>query len=91
MTYPFEPPRTAADLDSLDDAEIMEGSRDYQRGDPEPGLNRGRSYWYGWHVAAMNHGHRETDDAMRALVREVTVRENGVLRLTTREERQRQR
>lgn len=86
--YPFDPPRTAADLDSLDEAEVWEGSRDYRRGDPEPGPNRGRAYWYGWHVAAMNHGDRETDDAMRALVRAVTVRErDGALRLVTREER----
>ncbi len=85
--YPFDPPRTAADLDSLDDAEIYAGSRDYQRGDPEPGPNRGRAYWYGWHVAAMNHGDRETDEAMRDLVRAVTVRENGALRIVTREER----
>lgn len=85
--YPFEPPRTAADLDSLDEAEIHAGSRDYYLCDPEPGPNRGRAYWYGWHVAAMNHGDRETDDAMRALIKEVTVRENGLLRLVTRRER----
>lgn len=85
--YPFDPPRTAADLDSLDEVELQEGSLDYRRSDPEPGQNRGRAYWYGWHVAAMNHGHRETDDAMRELVRNVTVRENGALRIVTREER----
>lgn len=89
--YPFEPPRTAEDLDSLNDDEIWEGSRDYQHGDPEPGLNRGRAYWYGWHVAAMNHGDRETDDAMRDLVRAITVRENGVLRIVTAQERMKER
>lgn len=87
-TGPFPGVRTAADLDSLDDDEIMAGSRDYLTGDPEPGMNRGRAYWYGWHVAAINHGDRETDDDMRALVRAVTIRTaEGALRIVTREER----
>jgi hypothetical protein len=33
-----------ADLDSLDDALIVEGYLSAERGDPEPGPNRGRSF-----------------------------------------------
>lgn len=40
----FEPVLTLDDLDSLDDAEIVEGYCDWRPGDPEPGLNRGRAY-----------------------------------------------
>lgn len=87
--YPFDPPRTAVDLDALDDNEILQGCLDYRSGDPEPGQNRGRAYWYGWHVAAMNHGDRDTDDAMRALVQDTTERTlTGALRIISREERQ---
>lgn len=89
--YPFEPPRTAEDLDSLDDEEIFSGSMDYRKGDPEPGANRGRAYRYGWHVAAMNRGHRLTDDAMRELVRNTTRRlPNGSLQIVTRKMRQKE-
>ncbi len=37
----FEPVRTLADLDTLDSNEIIEGYLSAERGDPEPGLNRG--------------------------------------------------
>ena len=59
MTTPFAPVRTAEDLDSLDPNEIVAGFRDFQRGDPEPGPNRGRAYWHGWRVAAADHGRQE--------------------------------
>lgn len=88
----FLPVRTADDLDSLDENEVYQGSRDYQKGDPPPGPNRGRAYWHGWRVAAMNHGDLPTDDDMRALVKSITRREpDGALRLLTREDRARER
>lgn len=48
MTAPFTAPATIEDLLTLDDDELFEGYMSYQRGDPEPGPNRGRSFWWGW-------------------------------------------
>lgn len=48
MDSPFAPVATKVDLETLDLDEIVAGYRDYRRGDPEPGLNRGRAYWHGW-------------------------------------------
>lgn len=47
-THPFRPPETLADLDALDDDECVAGYMGYSADDPEPGPNRGRSYWWGW-------------------------------------------
>jgi hypothetical protein len=44
----FAPVRTLADLETLDEAQMLEGYLEARRGDPEPGPNRGRSYWHGW-------------------------------------------
>lgn len=52
----FEPVRTLEDLDSLDDAEMQEGHLSAERGDPEPGENRGRAYWHGWKTRMMGYG-----------------------------------
>lgn len=67
----FDPVRTKADLDTLDDDEIVEGYRSPQRGDPEPGSNRGRAYWHGWRCAMMDLCQMPIDDAARQLAREV--------------------
>jgi len=43
------PVTTAADLDTLNDVDILEGYLDGTDLDtPEPGENRGRAYWHGW-------------------------------------------
>jgi hypothetical protein len=71
MSSPFSPVATPADLNTLSDAEIIEGYMDYQSGDPEPGANRGRTYWHGWMNAARDHHERpHTPEAMQ-LVHEV--------------------
>ncbi len=67
----FSPVRTKADLESLDHEQIIEGYRSAERGDPEPGPNRGRSFWHGWKTKMMDMGELEIDDAARSLVREV--------------------
>ena len=54
----FAPISTIADLMTLNDDEILAGYLDYRTGDPEPGANRGRSYWHGWMNAARDHGER---------------------------------
>lgn len=70
----FEPVRTKADLDTLDDDEVMAGYLEARKGDPEPGPNRGRAYWHGWRNAMMDMGEIEIDDAARQLAHEVWPR-----------------
>ena len=36
------------DIKALDAAEIREGYMSAERGDPEPGPNRGKAFWHGW-------------------------------------------
>ena len=66
----FQPVSTLCDLASLDDDAVLEGYRDGFAGDPEPGDNRSRSYWYGWRNGAVDSGRREKDDAQAALASE---------------------
>jgi hypothetical protein len=65
-----EPVHTMTDLDSLDEALIVEGHLSAERGDPEPGPNRGRSFWHGWPNRMMDLGAMEHDEAARTLARE---------------------
>ncbi len=65
------PVTTVADLDQLDEAEMVEGYRDGYRGDPEPQGNRSRSYWHGWRNGAVDGKHRDLDPAQMVLVRAV--------------------
>lgn len=66
----FEPVRTLADLESLDQDEILEGYLSAERGDPEPGPNRGRAFWHGWRNRMMDDGSIPRDEASRQLARE---------------------
>lgn len=70
----FEPVRTLADLDSLDETEIIDGYLSAQHGDPEPGPNRGRAFWHGWRNRMMDYGELPHDDASRQLVSEYVAR-----------------
>lgn len=73
---PFAPVATLDDLDSLDEAEMIEGHRSAERGDPEPGENRGRSFWHGWRTRMMDLRAIEVDDTHRALVAQYVRRSN---------------
>lgn len=66
-----QPITKAADLDMLDDAEVLEGYRDGRAGEPEPGDNRSLSYWHGWRNGAADGKHRQIDPAQRELARDV--------------------
>lgn len=66
----FQPVSTLADLESLDEGQIIEGYSEARRGDPEPGPNRGRSYWHGWRNRMMDYGEIKRDAASRQLIRE---------------------
>lgn len=67
----FAPVRTKADLDTLNEADVIEGYSSAQRGDPEPGENRGRAFWHGWRNRMIDMGQIPGDDASHQLVREV--------------------
>jgi len=83
----FEPVRTVADLETLDHDEILAGYMEWRAGDPEPGLNRGRSYWHGWRNAAIDHRAIEKDDAAAQLAHEVIA--TGYLERSIAEHRKR--
>jgi hypothetical protein len=66
----FEPVRTYSDLESLDENQIFEGYLSTERGDPEPGQNRGRAFWHGWRNRMIDLGELPHDDASAQLARE---------------------
>ena len=71
MSETFAPVRTKADLDSLDETAIVDGYLSAERGDPEPGQNRGRAFWHGWRNRMIDLGVLPMDDASRRLAHEV--------------------
>lgn len=71
----FEPVRTLDELDSLDIDDMVAGHLSAERGDPEPGPNRGRAFWHGWRTRMMNLGEIEIDAGHRALIRAWLQRE----------------
>jgi hypothetical protein len=66
----FKPVTTFDDLDGLDQDQIIEGYMSAEVGDPEPGPNRGRSYWHGWRCRMMDYGKLPIDEGHRNLTRE---------------------
>ena len=66
----FEPVRTKADLDSLNEDDILEGYLSADRGDPEPGPNRGRAFWHGWRNRMIDLHELPVDEAAMQLVHE---------------------
>ena len=74
----FQPVRTKADLDTLNEADILEGYMSAQRGDPEPGENRGRAYWHGWRNRMIDMGAIKPDAASAQLAHECYPRKREV-------------
>lgn len=74
----FAPVATLADLESLDQQHVLEGYISAERGDPEPGPNRGRSYWHGWRNRMMDYGKIPHDDASRQLAAEYVAHSRAV-------------
>lgn len=73
----FQPVRTLAELDTLDEEQMMEGYLEARPGDPEPGPNRGKSYWHGWRNRMMDYGEIPHDDASWQLVGEYVARQRS--------------
>ena len=72
----FTPVSTLEELDALDDADILEGYRSAERGDPEPGENRGKAFWHGWRSRMMDLGEIPIDAVHHKLVRDWVARGN---------------
>lgn len=66
--------RTWAEVEHLDDAELLEGYWDGFKGEPEPGGNRSDSYYHGWANGAVDGGHRENDEHQAAVARDWALR-----------------
>ena len=79
MTH--DPVTTLADLDALDDDEIVDGYLDGRDDPREPGGNRSRAYWHGWRMAQMDWGRMEIPEAHRLLVRAYMAREGMTRRV----------
>lgn len=78
----FVPVSSLSDLESLDEDMIVDGYRSAERGDPEPGPNRGRAFWHGWRNRMIDLGELPGDEASRQLAHEYVHRarsggENG--------------
>ena len=67
----FTPVATKSELDTLDAQEILAGYLSAERGDPEPGLNRGKAFWHGWRNRMMDIHEIPKDEAARKLAHEV--------------------
>lgn len=80
----FPPVITLDDLDSLDDADMREGYMSAERGDPEPGENRGRAFWHGWRVRMMDYGVLKIDAEHCELVSAWVKREGERRRASSR-------
>lgn len=73
----FAPVVTLDDLDSLDDEEMLQGYLSAERGDPEPGPNRGRAYWHGWRCRMMDYGEIGGGIEHQALVKAWVARQRA--------------
>lgn len=71
------PVATVAELDALDQAEVIEGFWDGFSGEPEPMGNRSKSYWHGWRNGAVDGGHRKKDAAQAELAHHATLAQKG--------------
>lgn len=73
----FAPVADLWELDSLDHDQVVAGYSSAERGDPEPGPNRGKSYWHGWRCRMMDMGVIPIDEGHRNLVREWVERQSN--------------
>lgn len=74
----FQAVATKADLDVLDDAEMVAGYWAGREGAPEPGSAFSRSYWHGWRNGAVDFGHRQIDHSQQQLAREIVGKYRGL-------------
>ncbi len=73
----FTPVATLPELDASDQGQMVEGYFEGRDNEPEPGHNRGKSFWHGWRNGMMDAGHMDIDEPARRLVHEYVKR--GIL------------
>ncbi|CUJ53288.1 Uncharacterised protein [Achromobacter xylosoxidans] len=74
----FQPVRTKADLELLDDGEMVAGYISGLNGNEEPGSDKSRSFWHGWRNGRSDRGLAPVDDAQMQLAREIVGRYMGL-------------
>lgn len=68
----FQKVSTKAELELLDEGEIVAGYRSGLGGQlDEPGSDKSRSFWHGWRNAMRDKGHIPQDKEMSNLAREL--------------------
>lgn len=80
----FTPVCTLEELDALNEGEMLEGYLSAQRGDPEPGENRGKAFWHGWRNRMMDKGELSHDEASRILAHLFLERERKLRQMVMR-------
>ena len=68
------PITTLEELDALDEAEMVEGHRSAEMGDPEPGANHSRAYHHGWRTRMMDLEQVPVPPVHRELTRQLLAR-----------------
>lgn len=74
----YQPVKTKADLELLDDDEVVAGYMAGFKGAAEPGSDKSRSYWHGWRNGMVDSKRVRIDDAQMMLAREVVGRYVGL-------------
>lgn len=67
----FQPVETVADLNNLDEEEIIAGYRAGLDCADEPGSDKSRGYWHGWRNAQSDRGRVPPDIHQQRLVVEI--------------------
>lgn len=73
----FKPVSTVAELELLDQDDILAGYRAALDGAAEPGSDKSRGYWHGWRNGAADKGRIPFDQAMHSLVGEFVRRQRA--------------
>lgn len=74
----YQPVTSKAELEQLDDEDVVAGYMAGRDGASEPGSDRSRSYWHGWRNGMVDSGRAQIDDAQVMLAREVVGRYVGL-------------
>lgn len=74
----YQPIKTKAELDLLDEQEMVSGYLHGLHCPDEPGSDKSRSFWHGWRNAQVDRGRVAIDDAQMMLAREIVGQYNGL-------------
>jgi ribosome modulation factor len=74
MSDERKPVTTLAELDALDERDMVSGYRAGMNGAPEPSIEMNRDYWHGWRNGMADSGRIPIDEAMRTLCHEYVKR-----------------